>query len=225
MKLLDLFVGTPLSEALGWTLLHSLWEGLIVAAALAVFLAVVRSPRARYAAAGVALLAILASLAITLIQFLPEGDYSVRTVIKTTQPAWSELPAMTGTNSKVSLFVRLIPCLAPLWLVGVCLFYSRYAAAWFYLHRLQRRGICAAPDSWRRAVKRLALELQVKRPVVLLESLLADTPMVLGHFRPVVMVPLGSVRLAEGLRRGNCPPRVGAHLPIRLPRERLPAPH
>ena len=52
MKLLDLFVGTPFSEALGWTLLHSLWEGLIVAAALAVFLSVVRSPRTRYPAAG-----------------------------------------------------------------------------------------------------------------------------------------------------------------------------
>ena len=226
MKLLDLFVGTPFSEALGWTLLHSLWEGLIVAAALAVFLSVVRSPRTRYAAAGVALLAMLASLAITFIQFLPGGENSARTLIKTTHQAWKELPAMTGTNSQVSNFVTLIPCLAPLWLVGVCLFYSRYAAAWLYLHRLQRRGICAAPDSWQRAVKRLALELQVKRPVVLLESLLADTPMVLW-----VLSSSGDgaarfpVRLAAGLRRGNRPPRAGAHLSIRLPRERLSAPH
>lgn len=191
MKLLDLFVGTPFSEALGWTLLHSLWEGFIVAAALAVFLSVVRSPRTRYAAGGVALLAMLAGLAITFIQFLPGAGNSARTLIKTTHQAWSELPAMNGTNGRVSNFATLIPCLAPLWLVGVCLFYSRYAAACLYLHRLRRRGICAAPDSWQRAVKRLALELQVKRPVVLLESLLADTPMVLGYFRPVVMVPLG----------------------------------
>ena len=191
MRLLDLFVGAPFSQALGWTLLHSLWQGLIVAAALVVFLSVIRSPRTRYVAAGAALLAILASVAITFIHFMPGSDSSARTVIAIPRPAWSELPARTGTNSEVSFLVTLIPYLTPLWLVGVCLFYSRYAAAWFYLHRLQRRGICAAPDSWQRAVQRLALQLQVKRSVVLLESLFADMPMVLGHFRPVVMVPLG----------------------------------
>lgn len=191
MKLLDLFAGTRLSEALGWTLLHSLWEGLVVAAALAMFLFAVRSPRARYAAAAVALLATVASLAITFIQFLPGDGSSARTLINTTLPSWKELPTMTGPSSEVSNFARLIPWLAPLWLVGVCLFYIRYAAAWLSLYNLRRRGVCAAPDSWQRAVERLALELQVKRPVVLLESLLADTPMVLGHFRPVVMAPLG----------------------------------
>src|SRR6185437_16037297 len=37
----------------------------------------------------------------------------------------------------------------------------------------------------------LAAELKISRPVMVLESLLADTPVVLGHLRPVVLVPLG----------------------------------
>src|SRR5207247_3299312 len=77
------------------------------------------------------------------------------------------------------------------WIVGVCIFYVRYTAGWLSLYRMRRRNVCDAPDSWQRSFTRLAAELKVLRPVELLESLLADTPVVLGHFRPAVLVPLG----------------------------------
>jgi GWxTD domain-containing protein len=35
MRLLETWVATPLASAVGWTLLHSLWEGLVICAALA----------------------------------------------------------------------------------------------------------------------------------------------------------------------------------------------
>ena len=35
MRLLETWVATPLAGAVGWTLLHSLWQGAIIAAALA----------------------------------------------------------------------------------------------------------------------------------------------------------------------------------------------
>ena len=191
MRVLDLVVGTPLAEALGWTLFHSLWEGIIIAAALAALLTPVRSARIRYAAGCVAMLAMLASFAITLIHFLPEANSGVQTLIKATRSTWSLPSDMNAGNDRFPDFAALIPWLAPLWLAGVCLFYLRYAAGCLSLHRLRRRGVCHAPDSWQRAVTHLAAELRVARPVVLLESLLADTPVVLGHFRPVVLVPLG----------------------------------
>ena len=191
MKLLDLVIRTQISEALGWTLIHSLWEGIIIAAALAALLVSVRSPRIRYVAGCVALLAMLASFAITLIHFLPERGSGAGTLIKMTLAPWSPLPDMSGSNSRFPGFGTLIPWLAPVWIVGVCISYLRYAAAWVSLYRMRRRSVWNAPDSWQRFVTRLAVELKVSRPVELLESLLADTPVVLGHFRPVVLVPLG----------------------------------
>ena len=65
MKFLNLLVSTPLSDALGWSLLHSLWQGALVAMCLAVLLAFVRSAQVRYAAAYGALLLMLISLAVT----------------------------------------------------------------------------------------------------------------------------------------------------------------
>jgi len=59
----------PLSDdgvqALGWMLLHSLWQGLAVAAVLAVARAVVKDPRVRYTMSCAALLAIVAAPAAT----------------------------------------------------------------------------------------------------------------------------------------------------------------
>ena len=46
MRLLETWVETPLAGALGWTLLHSLWEGAVVSAALAAVATAVRAKAA-----------------------------------------------------------------------------------------------------------------------------------------------------------------------------------
>jgi bla regulator protein blaR1 len=51
--------------------------------------------------------------------------------------------------------------------------------------------VCCAPESWHNELRRLAGNLRVSTPVVLLESCLADSPMVIGHFRPVLLMPIG----------------------------------
>jgi hypothetical protein len=129
MTLLDLVVRTPVAEALGWTLFHSLWEGFLVAAAFGALLVSVRSPRIRYAAGSIALLAMIASFVITLIYFLPASGSGSRTLVNTMLPPWRELPDVNGNSGRFPSFATVIPWLGPLWLAGVCLFYVHYAAA------------------------------------------------------------------------------------------------
>lgn len=191
MSLLDLVVRTRIAEALGRTLIHSLWEGTLIAAALAALLLAFRSPRIRYVAGCVALLTMLASFAITLIHFLPERGSGAGTLIKVPLAPWRPRLDVDGSGGRFPGLGAFIPCLTPAWMVGVCIFYLRYAAGWLSLGGMRRRSVWNAPDGWQRLLTRLAIELKVSRPVELLESLLADVPVVLGHFRPVVLVPLG----------------------------------
>jgi GWxTD domain-containing protein len=193
MRLLDFWIGTPAADALGWTLLHSLWQGAIIAAVLGALLAASRSPRIRYAAACAALLAMLAAFAVTLVHFLPETGGTVGAPAKPLSLWRSPAAAGVGDNRLAlgAVASELVPWLAPFWLAGVCLFYLRFAAGWLSSCRLRRRGVCAASASWQNTAARLAAELKVSRPVVLLESLFTDTPMILGHLRPVIFVPLG----------------------------------
>lgn len=55
---------------------------------------------------------------------------------------------------------------------------------------MRRRGVCYAPERWQKELARLSDRLRLSRPVLLIESSLADAPMVLGHFRPLILVPV-----------------------------------
>jgi hypothetical protein len=71
MSLLEAWVAAPLASAARWALLDSLWEGAVVAAALAAALLTMRSPRSRYAAACLALAAMVACFGFTLVRLMP----------------------------------------------------------------------------------------------------------------------------------------------------------
>ena len=71
--------------------------------------------------------------------------------------------------------------------------------------RVRDRGVCRAPDPWPQRLQHLAARLRVSQPVALLETCLADVPVVVGYLRPVILVPVGMLagmpELAHILRR------------------------
>jgi TonB family protein len=193
MKPLENFIGSPLAGAIGWAVLHSLWEGAAIAALLAVVLVAVRSPRVRYAAAGVAMIAVVAGFGVTLVRMMPDAT---QIFPRFRAPAFFAVvpkAAMDGNMSPSwrSVLAAIAPWLAPLWLLGVCLFFVQRAAACISISRLRRRGVCCPADRWEVAMAELAVRIRVSRPVRLLESCIAEVPMVLGHFRPVILMPIG----------------------------------
>lgn len=191
MTWLELFTQTPLAKALAWTLLHSLWEGAAVALPLAAALCALRSPRARYAAACLALIALLAALTVTLARLWPSGvgnaaPHAVLTQTPQIEPGPSGLlPAQSFRASD------LLPWLAPFWILGVIAFHLRALAGWIAARRLRRSGVCCAANDWTLRLERLATRIRVSRPVTLLESSLADAPVVIGYLRPVILMPVG----------------------------------
>lgn len=179
-----------MKEAIGWTLVHSIWQGAAISAVLGSLMLFVRAPRIRYAAACLAMALMVLSFGLTLAHFLPSVSGTGQLLVKPALPAWRGLPEGSGDGSEVA-FDALIPLLTPVWLVGVCLFYLRYAIGCWALFRLRRRGVCNVPLTWREILNRLARELKVTRPVLMMESMLTDSPAVLGHFKPVILLPLG----------------------------------
>jgi bla regulator protein BlaR1 len=191
MTLLERFVGSPFAAAIGWSLLHSLWEGALVSALLAAVLVAVRSPRARYAAACAAMLLMLGGFSLTFMLLVPRTAHSLHSLKPLAIPPWNLLPANGAAVSWSPGLVAIAPWLAPLWISGVLLLYIRNLAGSLSVQRLRHRGVCCAQDRWQKELARLAVQLRVSRTVLLLESSLADVPMVLGHFKPLILVPVG----------------------------------
>jgi beta-lactamase regulating signal transducer with metallopeptidase domain len=199
MTLLEAWVQTYAAKALGWTLFHSLWEGAIVAAALAIALRVVRSSRHRHLAACLALVAVLAGFGLTLGRLMQHTAGGSALIAQAIPPAPGGFAEATRSQT-LQHAADLLPWLGPFWIAGVLIFHLRSLAGWMTVRRLRRTGVCCAPPIWQERLTRLSARLKTTRPVALLESCLADVPMVAGYLRPVILMPVG---LLTGLSAGQ----------------------
>ena len=189
---------TPSAQALGLTLFHFLWEGAAIAAVLALALATLKSSRARYAAACVALAAMPLVCGMTFERVLPRQTLPAGLLPRAIAPPplGSDSPALhRGLQAS-----DVLPYVVPIWLTGVLLLHARTLAGWAATRRLQRNGVCAPPAQWQQRLGQLAAGVRLSKPVVLLESCRVDVPLVAGYLRPVILVPLD---LLSGLPAGQ----------------------
>ncbi|WP_310395255.1 M56 family metallopeptidase [Hymenobacter sp.] len=252
MTALENFVSPALTRALGWTLLHSLWQGALVAAVLAGALLLLRRQRAevRYVASAGALGAVVALAGITFGLYLQAGAGSktlqgpgavknqwalpVKSVRNPPVPASSAsggapaaassaqpentagangakmLPTASAAVSPAAAapdwlasglryFDRHLPLLVVAWLLGLLAMSLRLLGGLLYVQRLRRYRVRPLSAAWQERLAVLAARSGVRRPVALLESALVRVPLVVGHVRPVILLPLGAVAgLAPG---------------------------
>lgn len=195
----EAWLQTPLASAAGWTLFHSLWQGVLIAIVLAATLAFTRSARLRYLAAAVALCSMLLSFAITLLCLAPpHGSSGPNGHVAAL--AWNRSAGMGDALKESHRIADVLPWLVPFWIAGVMLFYLRQLASWIWAGRLRRIGVCSPPHAWQERLNVLASRARISRPVALLESGLAGVPVVIGHLRPVILMPVG---LLTGLPAGQ----------------------
>src|SRR5580693_3126760 len=146
---LDTWVRTASTKAVGWTLLHSLWEGAAIALALAIVFGIARSSRVRYAAACVAMLGLLAGFAVTLYRLAPREINRPATIRPLPLPVAHSLDDRPIANHRAPWDAsEVLPWLAPVWLAGVLLFQLRCLISWTAAARLRRTGVCGASYEW-----------------------------------------------------------------------------
>ncbi len=192
-ELLRNLVQTPPARALGWTLFHSLWEGALAATALSGVLFAVRSARARYAAACMAMLAIFAAFICTFAVVMPQQNGDGAAIVRTIPPVPDHNSgAITRTLAGLTAS-DLLPWVVPFWMAGVILCQLRGLASWTAARRLRRRGVCRAPEVWLERLQQLQMKLGMSKQVDLLESCLVEAPVVIGYLRAAILTPLGTL--------------------------------
>jgi GWxTD domain-containing protein len=184
-------VDSPLARALGWTLFHSLWEGALAAVLVLAALAVTRSARVRYACACLAMLGVLAGFAVTFWRVMPQQADAAAMRLHRLPAAPADGGQVPSRKPAAFHMADILPWLTPFWIAGVLVFHVRGAAGWMAAQHLRSRGVCRAPDGWARRLDELRARLRVAKPVALLESALAEVPVVVGYLRPVILVPAG----------------------------------
>jgi TonB family protein len=179
-------------HAIGWTLLHFLWQGALVGAAygLVRWLASGAGPQVRYAI-GLVALALLAALpAVTLYGLAPHTTFlSAALNVATDAPLLLPDRSLVATSVGAGIEPWL-PWLVGAWMVGVLAFSLRALAQYLSLRRLCRLEAQAVPE-WDAKVAELCRRFGVTRPVRLLRSAIVQTPSLFGWIAPVILMPAG----------------------------------
>ena len=210
MTWLEQLLPPALVRALGWTLLHSLWQGAVVALALVGLLLLLRghSARVRYATATAALsLLLLLSLA-TFVSYYQAAAPAEVAQVETYNEVVTESEIMpanaaaapaatvvapTGLRRTLDYFDQNLPIIVLAWLLGLLAMTLRLLGGLAYVQRLRHYRVRPLGAEWQARLRALSERAGVRRPVALLESARVRVPLVVGHLRPVILLPLGTV--------------------------------
>ena len=194
-------MSTLVSEALGTALVEFLWQGTAVGLLAGLLLTVLqrRSARTRYAVACGAL-AVLTTLPVATFVHALEGPASTEAAaVVSLLPGATTLQTLPQALSPrtTARLMRLTPqhaqTISNAWLAGVLVLSVRLLVGFFKVQHLARVGTEAASAVWRDALARVLQRDHPRRRVGLVASPRIDVPMVVGLFRPLVVVPVSAL--------------------------------
>lgn len=204
MMLLTDYLSGPWAFALGWTVLHSLWQAFLLAVILATILRFRPNLPAilRYRIAYSMLLAVLALAAFNFYQLYEpvketivpigwetEGTFPVELVGSTQWEGWQDW--------LIAYLDNHLPTIVGFWLLGFAFFGIRLFGGLAYVCRLRYRGIEPLDPIWQDRLNRLSAKLKLNHAVMIQASSLVNVPAVIGVVKPLILLPVGLVNRLE----------------------------
>ena len=194
-------------NALGWSLFHTLWQGIILAVFIGVILHLLRhkSSQIRYFIS-VSTIFIIVGLSVYHFihhfdnSFITADDYSEQIGITTiSESQFVDLSDLNAHNkkqislnlvvSKVQKISKYFPVIVKFWLIGILFFLVKFIVGYFYTQRLRTHGIWTLSENWIQKFEKIKSNLKISKKIQYLESQVVRIPMVVGYFKPVILIP------------------------------------
>lgn len=205
-----------LQYALGWTLLHSLWQGLTISILTGILLLFLqkKSSKLRYLVANIGLWYILAAAIITFLYYykptdVTNGQFNFRPdYVAAAEVVDVHHTANNTINHEANYsfwnFDRLqayfnqhIYSIVLLWFFGASLFLLRLLGNISYVFYLRNRLNFPVDEYWQEQLDGLRQKLNIDYPISLMESALVRSPLVLGYLKPMILFPIGAINRLE----------------------------
>jgi len=186
-------------QAICWTLVHSLWQGLFFALITGGVMLLTRQASAavRYNIVCIIFFLFLAVCAGTFLYEWAGSSSGERAAVMAADSgsrmaAWIDALGRYCSEHAVLIVWG--------WLFVFTIKSLHMLGGYLYTHRVRHYGINAAPGAWQERVDQLCRQMGIHRTVRLVESQLVKMPLVIGHLRPMILMPLG---LITGLPEGE----------------------
>ena len=198
--MLEQLFNSPFLYSLSLTLLHFLWQGVLVALVLKSALLVIsnKKPQLRYLLSS---LAMLTNFLLPLITFsiiyraelaFSNTNIGVLTLTELIQEL-KQTDSLFAYQELAGFFSSFLPYISILWLATITLLAGKLLVEVYNVNRLPKQG-CVEPDAqllirFNELAKQLNLTISPK----LLISLKVDVPMAIGWLKPVVLIPASMI--------------------------------
>ncbi|HFC00290.1 MAG TPA: hypothetical protein ENJ53_05750 [Phaeodactylibacter sp.] len=199
--MIENFISEELIQALGWTMIHSLWQGFAIAIMMGLVMIVLqnKSSKVRYEFAWFSLFSIFVlslSTFIYLYDSIASGWTLGTTITVVTEngiPLENAHVVQGFFQKGIAYFNQHIHLIVTLWLMGMGFFLLRLLGGLAYVQRLKTQQQQALPAAWQHSFEKLQAQFPIKKTVRIAESGLAKVPMVIGFFKPVILFPMSAI--------------------------------
>lgn len=198
----------------GWVIINSLWQGLFIAILLSIALLLINPKHAKIRS----MIAYASLLLVFAASIRTYSDLSLSSKKETQNNNYS----LSNVNSDIIIFhdfqesasyeksttqsllgdhVRSISNIAAknlnyivlLWLFGIFFLTLRMLGGYLYMQKIRTKKIYDVDEKWLKTVKSISEFFNITRPVILFESATVKFPTVIGYFKPVILMPLGTL--------------------------------
>jgi beta-lactamase regulating signal transducer with metallopeptidase domain len=208
MELIESLVSAEFIRSFAWTLIHSLWQGALLALLAGIILLMLRKnrPGARYTILYFIFMLLPVICAVTFIViYNPDnlvaqsGQANVlqtglvaddgqflenENIVDATQVWFQDLIPHFENNAK---------WLVMLWFAGFIFFLARFGGSIWYVYRMKTHKVFSAVEYWQNNLRGLSIKLGLNKKVSLVESAMAKIPMTIGYLKPVILLPVGTL--------------------------------
>ncbi|ACU62630.1 M56 family metallopeptidase [Chitinophaga pinensis] len=203
------FLPEPLLKAICWTLIHSLWEGLVITLLAGLVIIITRKtiPTLRYnLLSGLFLLFIIVSGftfqrvyrtfsndRIALSGVAPQTtvvqqDASFPPAIIQKDKVYEQRPF---SERFIAYFDRHAPLIVTIWFIIFSCKFVIMLSSLNYLQRIRYRKTHQPDSYWKQRINTFRRQLGITKAVLLLESEIVKAPAVIGFLKPVILIPFG----------------------------------
>ncbi|MBB2147273.1 M48 family metalloprotease [Pedobacter sp. LMG 31464] len=180
-----------LIKAIGWSILHSLWQGALIYAIL--FIVLMAWPkmnaRLKHNLAFGSLFLIFASFCFTFFSIfeLPTTNQSIES-IAFNEAAYQNLSELSRNfNFKTEAY---FPLVVTMYLVGIAFQLLILLSSYVKLKKLKQVNTLSVPAEWSTIFELTLTQLKINKTVKFFLSSKVNVPLVIGFFKPVVLFPI-----------------------------------
>ena len=194
MELIQDIIPQKFIYASGLMILHFIWQAICVAMLLAVVLILFRksSPQSRYIASVLALISLPITALITCISHLRQFEFisetsaaEINTVIQPLVQSGS--PQIL--DRFISIYINYLPIIVAIWMLGITALLLKSLGQLIIVQRLKHYYLEKLSPELLKLVSNIAKQLGINKQVKAFLSMKAPAPMIIGHFKPVLLIP------------------------------------